>query len=86
MNGDEKIKKMDRWIKPIFIMVNVMAVIAISAFVWGETNEDGRLVGFAGDVAVVSIVILGLLILGFMLIFFMGLYIRIIQHAGGNDR
>lgn len=86
MNGDEKIKKMDLWVKLIFIMAHVMVVIAISTFVWGETNEDGQLLGLAGDVAVASVLILGLLMLGFMSIFFMGLYIRVTQYAGGNDR
>lgn len=86
MGTNEKIKKMDLQIKLIFIVAHVMGVIAISTFVWGETNEDGQLVGLGSDVAVASVVIMGLIILGMMLIIFTGLYIRIAQYAGGNDR
>lgn len=82
MNADEKIKKMDLWIKLFFIMMHVMVVIALSTFVWGETDENGELVGLAGNVAVVSLVIMGLMILGMMLIIFTGLYLRATQYIG----
>lgn len=82
MNADEKIKKMDLWIKLFFIMMHVMVVIALSTFVWGETDENGELVGLAGNVAVVSLVIMGLMILGMMLIIFTGLYLRATQCIG----
>lgn len=82
MNVDEKIKRMDLWIKLFFIMAHVMVVIALSTFVWGETDEDGGLVGLGGDVAVASIVVMGLMILGMMLIIFTGLYLRATQYIG----
>ena len=80
MNTNEKIKKLDFWVKLIFIMAHVMGAIAISTFVWGETDEGGELVGLAGNVAVGALVIIGLLILSMMLIFFTGLHLRTIQH------
>lgn len=81
MNLEKKIKKMDLWIKVFMVMAHVMIVIALSTFVWGETDEDGGLVGLAGDVAVASVVILGLMVLGVMSIVFMGLFLCV-QHSG----
>lgn len=85
MNLDKKIKKMDFWMKVFMIVGHVMIVIALSTFVWGETDEDGGLVGLGADVAVGSIVVMGLMILGVFSIVFMGLALCV-QHAGGNDR
>ena len=80
MNTNEKIKKLGFWVKLIFIMVHVMSGIAISTFMWGETDENGELVGLAGNVAVGALTVLVILILSMMLIFFMGLHLRSIQH------
>ena len=84
MNLEKKIKKMDLWIKVFFVMAHVMIVIALSTFVWGETDKDGGLVGLAGDVAVASLVMMGLMILGMMSIIFLGMYFCSIYRTGDD--
>lgn len=84
MNPDKKINKLDFWINLIFVMAFAMAMIALSSFVWGETDENGELVGLAANVSVVSVLMMGLLMLGMMLIVFMGLSIRSAQYIGEN--
>jgi len=86
MNTNEKIKKLDFWEKLIFIMVHVMGAIAISTFVWGETDENGELMGLAGNVAVGALTVLVLLILSMMLIFFTCLYLRSIQYISSTGK
>lgn len=81
MNISEKIKKMDFWMKVLMVMAHVMIVVGLSTFVWGETDEDGGLVGLGADVAVVSLVIFGLMVFGVMSIVFMGLFLCV-QHSG----
>ena len=83
MNLDEKIKAMDFWMKVFMIVGHVMIVIALSTFVWGETDENGGLVGLGADVAVISIVIFAVMILGVFSIVFTGLFLCV-KYSGDD--
>ena len=85
MITDKKIKKMDLWIKIFVIVGCAMVVVGYSTFVWGETDENGSLIGVAGDVAVASVLIFGLMAFGVMAIVFMGLALCA-QHSSDNKR
>ena len=85
MNLTEKINKMELWMKVFTVVGCAMIVVGYSTFVWGETDENGSLIGVAGDVAVASVLILGLMAFGVMAIVFMGLALCA-QHSGGNGR
>ena len=85
MNLTEKIEKMELWMKVFTIVGCVMIVVGYSTFVWGETDENGSLIGVAGDVAVASVLVAGLMAFGVMAIVFMGLALCV-QHSSENNR